>query len=228
MHDGSVVFSRQQARQFDQWAMQVVGIPGLVLMENAGRSAAEYIASNLAPNGPVLILCGTGNNGGDGFVIARHLVNHGIQVKVGLCGRPEKVQQDAKVNLEILKRMGQQVNVVDLDTAAILAVVEGLARDCALLVDAILGTGLAGDVKEPIATLIQAVNRLSMPVVAVDVPSGLDCDTGLPLGVAVKARWTITFAANKKGFLSEHARPYTGQVIVADIGITPMAWPSLT
>ena len=226
MELASSVFTRQQARDFDRWAMQVIGIPGIVLMENAGRSAAAFATEKLDQLGgnKVFVICGTGNNGGDGLVIARHLINQARSVCVAIYGDPARLTDDTRLNMQVLQRLGQKIHIIDPVGPDPLQILSRLAGDSTILIDAILGTGLAGQVRPDIARLIHAVNALDRPILAVDIPSGLDCDTGLPLGAAIKARWTVTFAANKKGFLSPNARPYTGQVVVADIGISPMAW----
>jgi len=218
-----LVLSRDEVRAFDAWAIQSLGLPGMVLMENAGRSCAEVIRQKRTgvARPKVCIFCGTGNNGGDGYVIARHLLNDGLSVKVALCGDPKKVGGDARINLDVLRRMGQPIESLDLDDPSL----EGRVRDLVLgtegIVDAIFGTGLKGQVAPPYARLIEAINGRRVPILAVDIPSGLDCDTGRPLGAAIRADTTVTFVAVKKGFLSPEARPYTGEVIVASIGVDP-------
>ncbi|MGA2173046.1 MAG: NAD(P)H-hydrate epimerase [Sedimentisphaerales bacterium] len=218
------VMSRDQVRAFDAWAINELGVPGVVLMENAGRSCAEFIKEKLSQTDTprVCIFCGTGNNGGDGFVIARHLLNAGFAVVVIICGRRDKIKGDAKVNLDILKGLDAPVEQLDVDGIDdIKDRVAALARDADMIVDAVFGTGLMGELRNGYKRLIETINALGRPILAVDIPSGLDCDTGNPLGAAIKANWTVTFVAVKKGFVLENTRAHTGEVYVASIGIEP-------
>jgi NAD(P)H-hydrate epimerase len=216
-----VVMSRDEVRAFDAWAINTLGIPGVVLMENAGRSCAEFIKKELAgiANPKVCIFCGTGNNGGDGYVIARHLLNSGFEVVVVLCGDRNKVKGDAKTNLDILEKMGQPIEQLNLDDGNIPGRVKTFTADADMLVDAIFGTGLSGRLSDEYKQLIESINSQKRPILAVDIPSGLDCDTGEPLGAAVRASCTVTFAAVKKGFSFAKARAYTGEVFIASIGV---------
>jgi NAD(P)H-hydrate epimerase len=219
-----LLMSRDQARAFDAWAINELGIPSLVLMENAGHSCAELIEEKLPakPAPKVCLFCGTGNNGGDGFVIARHLLNRRFTVVTVICGDRTKIKGDAKVNLDILEKLGPPVEQLDLDTIDdIKNRVASLAQGTDLIVDAIFGTGLTGTLRDEYKQLIETINALGHPILAVDIPSGLDCDTGLPLGAAIKADWTVTFVAVKKGFTSENAPARTGEIYVASIGVEP-------
>jgi len=218
-----VVMSREEVRSIDRWAIEEIGIPGVVLMENAGRSCAELIAERLAAleKPKVCIFCGTGNNGGDGFVAARHLVNKGFAVTVVLCGDKNKVRGDAKINLDILERLGQSVEQLEPASAQINARVAELASNADIVVDALFGTGLNGRLRDDYIRLIGSINALGKPVIAVDIPSGLDCDTAEVLGASIRAVATVTFVAVKKGFTKPKASEYTGEIFVADIGITP-------
>ncbi len=222
------VMSRQEVRDFDAWAIREMQIPGVVLMENAGRSCADVIVQRLGGHGGrVCIFCGSGNNGGDGFVIARHLFNHGIGVRVVLCTDPEKISGDARINYDICRNMNLSIETLDMNSASAPKAIEAHVLDCDLLVDAILGTGLSGELKGPAALLISCLNAHNLPIVAVDIPSGLECDTGLPLPVCIEAVATVTFAALKKGFvINPESRAATGRVFVADIGITPASHQS--
>lgn len=214
--------SRDETRAFDAWAINTLGIPGVVLMENAGRSCAELIKDKLKniAKPKVCIFCGTGNNGGDGYVIARHLLSSGFEVVVILCGDRNKTKGDAKINLDILEKMGQQVEQLNLDDKDIPGRVKTFADGADMLVDAIFGTGLSGQLSDEYKQLIESINSLRRPILSVDIPSGLDCDTGEPLGAAIRANYTVTFAAAKKGFTSANAA-YTGEIFVASIGIEP-------
>jgi NAD(P)H-hydrate epimerase len=220
----TLVMSRDQVRSFDAWAINELGIAGVVLMENAGRSCAELVKQELAgiDRPKVCIFCGTGNNGGDGFVIARHLLNAKIEVHVAICGDSSRIKGDAKINLELLTGLGQSVEQLDLKSADLDNQVARIAQGCQLIVDAIFGTGLQGQVRADYKKLIEAINAQGKPIIAVDIPSGLDCDTGDSLGAAIKAKSTVTFVAVKKGFAEnpESAR-YTGDIYVASIGVEP-------
>ncbi|MGB7583085.1 MAG: NAD(P)H-hydrate epimerase [Sedimentisphaerales bacterium] len=219
-----LLMSRDEGRAFDAWAINELGIPGIVLMENAGRGCAQFIIETLSKiKKPVVcIFCGTGNNGGDGFVIARHLFNAGFAVTVVVCGSINKIRGDAKINLDILTRLGLKIERLDMEDAeAIDASVTKLAGEANMIIDAIFGTGLIGALRDEYKRLIESINELGCPVLSVDIPSGLDCDTGLPLGASIKANCTITFVAVKKGFVFENARAYTGDIFVASIGVEP-------
>lgn len=219
-----VVMSRDEVRAFDAWAINELGIPGVVLMENAGRSCAELIKKELAgaANPKVCIFCGTGNNGGDGYVIARHLLSSGFEVVVVVCGDRKKIKGDAKKNLDILDGMGQPIKQLNLKDSNIPGQVETFSANADMLVDSLFGTGLSGQLSDEYKQLIESINSQHCPILAVDIPSGLDCDTGNHLGAAIKANYTVTFVAVKKGFTSTNtAAPYTGEIFVASIGIEP-------
>ena len=220
------VMDRQTVRSFDAWAVNEMGIPGIVLMENAAKNCTDvvfkYFRDELKEG--VCIFCGSGNNGGDGFVVARHLFNGGLPVKLVLCTEPEKIKGDARVNFDICKNMGLSMTHLEMASAELFRDVEDVIIGCGLLVDAILVTGMQGQLKEPLALLISSINSHNLPIVAVDIPSGLDSDTGEPLPVSIEAAATVTFVALKKGFVDNpQSRQATGWVFVADIGIPPMS-----
>jgi NAD(P)H-hydrate epimerase len=198
--------TRSQVRELDRRAIEEFGVPGIVLMENAGRGAAEILL-RLGVQGTVAICCGKGNNGGDGFVIARHLDLRNVSVRVHLLVPPDELTGDAAVNCNIVVRSRIPI-VSGFETL----------QDADWIVDALLGTGLSGPVRHPFLGAIEAINQMRKKVLAVDLPSGLDCDTGLPLGAAVRADHTVTFVAPKAGFQNPAARPWLGQIHVADIG----------
>lgn len=211
--------TRDQVRAFDQHAIHEWKIPGVVLMENAGLACA-HAALSMLPSGrkaQVWIFCGTGNNGGDGYVIARHLLNHGHHVRVVIVGDPARVRGDAMIHLTILKQLNVPIEPL---TSEHLRDMES-PHSSDLIIDALLGTGLEGALKEPYKHVIDAINASGLPVLAVDIPSGLDCDTGVPLGGAVRADQTVTFVALKAGFQNPEAAQYTGRVSVASIGVVP-------
>ena len=215
--------TRQEIRDFDAYAINSLGVPGVVLMENAGRGCAEFLLAELVGRkGPrIMVVCGAGNNGGDGYVIARHLGNHGIDVTVCLVGNPGRVAGDAGINLDVLEKLGRHVDSLDPDSDDAANRFRSLAEGRDVIVDALFGTGLSGPVRNCYARVIGTINELPAKVLAVDIPSGLDCDSGRPLGSAVKAEWTVTFAAAKKGFFAAGASQYTGRVVVASIGVEP-------
>jgi len=219
-----LLMSRDEVRAFDAWAIKELGVPGIVLMENAGRSCAQFIIETLSKvkKPKVCIFCGTGNNGGDGFVIARHLLNAGFAITVVVCGNIAKIRNDARVNLDILIDLGLKIERLDMEgTEVIDARVTKLANEANMIIDAIFGTGLTGTLRDEYKQLIESINELGCPILSVDIPSGLDCDTGLPLGAAIKANCTVTFVAVKKGFVFENTRPYTGDIFIASIGVEP-------
>jgi NAD(P)H-hydrate epimerase len=216
-----VVMTRDQVRAFDAWAINTLGIQGVVLMENAGRSCAELIEDKLKDviQPKVCIFCGTGNNGGDGYVIARHLINRGVRVTVVVCGDRNKIKGDAKINLDILERMARPVEVLNPSGGDIAGEVERLGTGAGIIVDSLFGTGLRGQLSDEYRRVIGSINACNGPILAVDIPSGLDCDAGEPLGVAIRAAWSVSFVAVKKGFASANAAQYTGVIFVASIGI---------
>ena len=219
-----VVMTRDEVRAFDSWAINTLGIPGVVLMENAGRSCAELIKEQLASvaKPKVCIFCGTGNNGGDGYVIARHLLNSSFKVTVVICGDPNRIKGDAKINLDILEELGQPIGQLNLRGGDIASRVKAFAAGADMLVDGLFGTGLRGQLSDEYKQLIESINDGNYPILAVDIPSGLDCDTGEPLGAAIRANYTVTFVAVKKGFIStEEVSQYFGEIFIASIGVEP-------
>jgi hydroxyethylthiazole kinase-like uncharacterized protein yjeF len=217
----TAVMTREQVRAIDAWAINELGIPGVVLMENAGRSCAQFIKDKLADAAEpkVCIFCGTGNNGGDGYVIARHLVNVGCGVTVVVCGDRSRIGGDAKINLDILDRMGLSIDQLNPADNHAVARAEEFTAGADMIVDSLFGTGLSGQIRDDYGQLIKSINASNCPILAVDIPSGLDCDAGRPLGIAIEASWTITFVAVKKGFTYAQAAQYTGEIFVASIGI---------
>lgn len=208
---------REKIRLLDSLAISEYKIPGLILMENAGAKSAEIIFKDLAnpAQDKVTILCGKGNNGGDGFVIARHLSNLGVSVKVYLFADRKQISGDAKTNLEILYKMKVFVEeVLNIDRVG-----EAL-KSSQSIVDAMLGTGVDGEIKDSFQQVIKIINGLSgKKVYAIDIPTGLDCNTGAILGACIKATKTITFVAPKTGFILENGPENCGEVIVVDISI---------
>jgi NAD(P)H-hydrate epimerase len=216
-----MALTREQARALDKRAIAEFGIPGIVLMENAGQGMAELLRS-LGATGPVAVCCGKGNNGGDGLVIARHLANAGVVMRVLLFAEPQKLPDDARTNAHIVARMA----TAEPDCLT-LEIVPGVVDDarlrqalsgCDWVVDALFGSGLRGVVPPPFDGVIAAINDAPGRVLAVDLPSGLDSDTGRPLGSTVRAHHTATVAAPKIGFLHPEAAAWVGTVHVIDMG----------
>jgi NAD(P)H-hydrate epimerase len=202
--------TRAQVREIDRRAIQEYHIPGIVLMENAARAATELALRIMLENATsnAAIICGGGNNGGDGLAIARHLHNAGKSVRIYLATDPTKYFGDALINWEIVQAM--KLPTEPADSYAVKRISN------ALVMDAIFGTGLTTPPREPYPSIISAINAGKCPVLAIDVPSGLDCDTGRPLGRCVTAHSTITFVEEKIGF--PNAREYLGDTFVGDIG----------
>jgi len=208
-------FTREQAQQVDRRAIAEYGIPGLVLMENAGRGTADVLC-RLGIDGRVVVCCGKGNNAGDGFVIARHLDLRGFRAEVLLWADPAELMGDAAVNFQILRRAGLPIEVFfpQHDPARLQRFLNGADW----VVDALLGTGARGEPRPPLDAVIEAVNAATARRLAVDLPSGLDCNTGHAAAHTVRADHTCTFVAPKAGFLEASAKPYLGTVHVLDIG----------
>lgn len=216
----STSLTRAQVRRVDQLAVERYGISGLVLMENAGRNAAAIIRRVYGEVGRAAIVSGPGNNGGDGCVIARHLYNSGWSVWLMMTAGEDRMTPDTLANFRIVSAM--QINpTIASDAASQQAFVRSIS-DQEVVVDALLGTGFHGEVRSPTAELIDTINaKRTRGVVAIDVPSGLDCDSGRPSNATIRADLTVTFVAHKKGFAGESARQYVGSVEVADIGAPP-------
>lgn len=205
------VLDRRSVRAVDRAAVEEYGIPGIVLMENAARALAAEALSMLgtaAAGGLVLVICGPGNNGGDGWALARHLHNEGVRPVVVVLGEP-KEGSDAAINCAACRAMRiEEIGPERLDEH----------RGADLVVDAIFGTGLDRPPAGRAVDVIEWVNACGRPVLAVDVPSGLDADTGRPLGTAVRATRTVSFVGLKSGFLTPGAGTYVGDVVIGDIG----------
>lgn len=252
-----LALSREQVRAFDSWAVAQLGVPGVVLMENAGRGCAEVLlqvhaasvsaTASLASNKPgsgvsnagsgewpsqsfnrrlpklVAICCGRGNNGGDGYVMARHLALAGVSVRVLAFANPDELSGDALWAAQVYRRLGWSV-LPCWQTPVDEQRLRHLLADCDWIVDALFGTGLKGPLRSPFDRVVEILNASGKPILAVDIPSGLDCDTGQPLGPTIRAQCTATMAACKLGFLREQARAFTGEVHVVSLGVPVEAW----
>jgi ADP-dependent NAD(P)H-hydrate dehydratase / NAD(P)H-hydrate epimerase len=213
------VLNSAQMREADRRTIDDIGIPSLVLMENAGRqtvAAMEAVHSDLSER-QVAVLCGRGNNGGDGFVVARTLAQRGVAVSVFLLGRVADVRGDARTNLEILGRLG--ITVVEVADSQAWELHFSEVSDCTLIVDAIFGTGLNAPVSGLIESVVADVNASGIPIVAIDLPSGLSADSPEPIGPSIEAGLTVTLAAPKLPLVLPPAEMRAGDIVIADIGI---------
>ena len=204
--------TRAQVREIDRRSVEEYHVPGIVLMENAARAVVEVAMGMMrgVERPAVLIVCGGGNNGGDGLAVARHLHNRGWAVEIALAANVEAYRNEAKINWQIVQAMGLPVHPIE--DGGILP-----KGGVDLLVDALFGTGLSAPPRDP--RVIELMAEHGMPILSVDIPSGLDCDAGKPLGSAcVRATRTVTFVAEKAGFANPLSRQYLGDVIVGDIG----------
>lgn len=214
-----LVLKPEEMRELDRLAIEKIGIPGMVLMENAGSRVVQVVESLLGSlkDKRATILVGKGNNGGDGLVVARHLLNRGVEVKTLLLAAPEEIRGDARTNLEILHNLGYRVHYAGQSGNLNTVKVALLYTD--VIIDAIYGTGFQGSVPEYIGQVIQLVNGSGKPVVAVDIPSGVEGASGHVHGPAIRATVTVTFAYPKVGLVVEPGASYCGQLQVADISI---------
>jgi hydroxyethylthiazole kinase-like uncharacterized protein yjeF len=212
------VVSAQQMRDIDRFTIQQIGIPSLVLMENAGAAVVREVEKRW-PCGKVVVLAGPGNNGGDGLVIARHLRNKGYKVTVWLFGEKEKQSEDCKRQLEIMQNCGHAINFWKEEDSEALRADIGQAT---VIIDALLGTGTRGELRPPYPFVIEQLQHLQGAVVAVDIPTGVNSDTGEAAQYTVKADLTVTFAFPKWGHFLYPGADYVGELVVADISIPTM------
>ncbi|MFQ5823298.1 MAG: NAD(P)H-hydrate dehydratase [bacterium] len=210
-----LVVTAKEMAAMDHKTIEEIGLPGMVLMENAGRKVVTAIKKMLGKveNKKIVIICGKGNNGGDGYVVARYLYNMGAQISVFLAGEPQGVKGDAAQNLKILLDLGHTVLSISKRKH------DDAFRRAHLIVDALLGTGVIGPVKGLMAELVEIINSNCAPKVAIDLPTGLEADTGAVHGVCVNADATVTMGHIKRGLLLSPGREHAGRVFVADIGI---------
>src|SRR5258706_1760040 len=221
------VLNAAQMREADRRTIGDIGIPSLVLMENAGRQAVagmEAMYGDL-PERQVAVLCGRGNNGGDGFVVARTLAQRGVDVSVFLMGRVADVRGDARTNLEILGRLG--LTVVEVADSQAWELHFSEISDCTLIVDAIFGTGLNAPLSGLMETVVADVNGSGIPVVAIDLPSGLSADSHETIGPSIEAGMTVTLGAPKLCLVLPPAERNAGDIVIADIGIPAEVFESL-
>jgi NAD(P)H-hydrate epimerase len=210
------VVTASQMRRIDQQTIEDIGIPGMVLMEHAGSAIVRTIQSQFPNCRRIGIVVGKGNNGGDGLVIARQLSHVGQSVQIFLVSPPDRFIGDALTNLQIVQNLKLPIEHIFSETA--LEAMEGKIAACELIVDAIFGTGLRGGVRGDIAAVIERINAIQRPVIAIDLPSGLDADTGQVEGACIRADYTVTIGLPKRGLLLHPGAELTGQLEVADIG----------
>lgn len=204
----SPVFSQEALHSIDTDATEQYNIPSIVLMENAAKGAATIIldSTDAQVQNKIVILCGLGNNGGDGYGVARHLANAGCNISILQLGEP--TSKDAKINASICSAM----HIFQAPWA------EDACNNATLFIDAIFGTGLDRTVTGKYADAIHVCNAHLSPCISLDIPSGMDCNSGLPLGCCIEAAMTISFVGMKLGFLEESAQHALGEVVIADIG----------
>jgi NAD(P)H-hydrate epimerase len=215
----NLVLSQPEARAIDAAITQQLGLPGLLLMENAAHGVTEQLTQ--CAHGEVVIVCGPGNNGGDGLAVARQRSALGQTTRVLLETAGKPLSPDAQSNLDFLTRSGVDIEILN-----------GTDSDCAKfdrltpndwIVDSLLGTGISGNLRAPYDRWANAINSSRARVLAVDVPSGLNCDDGTCGDPCVQADVTVTFVGMKRGFLAPNAEQWTGKVLVAPIGV-PRDW----
>ncbi len=202
------------AREMDVKIRDKLGLSTLVLMENAGSAVAREVLKSRKSKKKIAVFCGKGNNGGDGFVAARHLLSLGVKPEVFFAGSFPEVKNEAKTNLEVLNKLKQEVfavnegNLIEIDI-----------KKYGLIIDALLGVGLAGEPRGVYADLIRLINSSGAEVIAVDIPSGLDATSGKIFGCCVKADKTVTFMARKQGMVMGEGPKYCGKIIVEGLGV---------
>ena len=216
MARNSKLLTAKEAKNIDIKAEETFGISTLLLMENAGRAVAEEVVKILRVKKYVAIFCGKGNNGGDGFVAARHLLTHGIKSDIFLAGKIKDVKNEARTNLEILLKLKEKIIEVQEEN---LHLIKNKISKYDLIIDELLGVGLAGEVRDVYRDLIGIINTSKAYILSIDIPSGLDATKGKVLGCCVKADKTVTFVAKKRGMVLGEGPKYCGRVVVKDLGI---------
>ncbi|MBW2094880.1 MAG: NAD(P)H-hydrate dehydratase [Deltaproteobacteria bacterium] len=208
-----------EMQQMDRMTIEEIGIPGIVLMENAGRSAARFFLEHFTPsfNDSVVLLCGRGNNGGDGYVVARYLHQAGLDVSIAILSQLDRITGDARTNLDIIRKMDLALH--EIPDGETWEDFRHRLHHSKCIVDAILGTGLNAPVRGFYRTVIDDLNKLQKPVMSIDVPSGLNADSGQVMGVAVKADLTVTFGFPKLGQVVFPGAGLVGRLVRIDIGI---------
>jgi len=205
----------QQMREMDHYTIHTLGIPALVLMENAGKSVADFIYRKFPKKQKVLVLSGVGNNGGDSFVAARHLINRGFSVEIFCFGEPKKMTDSTFHQYQVLQKMEAKFSYLPQDSDYLLHAI----HNAQIIVDGLIGTGLKKELRDDLKSIITLVNKAEKTVIAIDMPTGVDSDTGEIYGMALKANYTITFALPKVGQYLYPGTEYVGELNVAEISI---------
>ncbi|TWT96470.1 NAD(P)H-hydrate epimerase [Neorhodopirellula pilleata] len=212
---GWTTLSVEQSRQIDQTAIDEFGVAGITLMENAGTACANRLLEMTSDSDAAMILCGSGNNGGDGFVIARHFHQTGKPVRVLLLASPQKLRGDARLSYDRAVETGVAIESI-LDASQIAEIIRS---SDGLIVDCLLGTGANGDPREPYASAIRSSNQCAATRIAIDIPSGLQGDTGVAGDPTFRADLTLTFVTAKTGMRNPDAMAYLGAIEIVDIGL---------
>jgi len=209
--------SVKQIQKLDKLAIEKYGVPSIALMENAGRATAQVILQRLrklrSAKNKVCVVCGVGNNAGDGFVVARHLNNAGVKIDILFIGIEKQFKRDARINYQILKKVKHEIQ------EGCPAFPENYFSKFDFVVDAIFGVGLNRLIGEPFRSVIEIINQDAKRIVSIDVPSGLDGTTGEIYGTCIKADVTVTFSFAKQGMFKKMGPRHVGKVVVVDIGI---------
>jgi len=217
-----ILVNAKEMRNMDNFTIEEMGVPGVVLMENAGRGAARYLLEHFQPEQgqKVYVIAGKGNNGGDGYVVARYLHLYGLDVKVCVLAEYEKISGDAKINLDIIKNMGIEIGYAP-EYESWKSILSSIS-EADIIVDAIFGTGLQAEIRGFYRDIIEDINSLKKPVLSIDIPSGVSSDNGKVMGVAIRAELTVTFGYPKVGHLIFPGARHCGRVVVIDIGLCPV------
>ncbi|HRP01832.1 MAG TPA: NAD(P)H-hydrate dehydratase [Candidatus Kapabacteria bacterium] len=211
-----ILLNSEQSKKIDSFATNKIGIPSILLMENAAISASNFIMQNIKQNHKILLLCGKGNNGGDGLAIARHLINHSYSnISIYIVGNSKDLSSDCSINFKILQNMNINIGTIDSTED-----IESIGSYYDVVIDSILGVGLNGKLKEPISQLIAKINQFNAKKFAIDVPTGLDSDLGKADINTFKADFTLTMYSHKVGLYINHGRMYSGQIVTAYLGIS--------
>lgn len=216
------VAGQKEMQEMDRYTIQQLGLPGVILMENAGAKVVDEVLANLSQkNSRILVLAGGGNNGGDGFVIARRLADLGMDALLYVLVKPERVKGDAKIHFDVYTKRGLPISFFHEKS---LTDLEEEIKKSDMIIDAILGTGVNGQVREPISQVIAIVNKYAAekPIISVDIPSGVSSDNGKVEGEAVKATKTVTFVFPKRGFFLNEGPQYIGEWKAVDISVPPI------
>ncbi|MTI67050.1 MAG: NAD(P)H-hydrate epimerase [Firmicutes bacterium] len=207
----------EKMRKIDKYCIENLGIPAIVLMENAALKVLKHLHTDKLKK--YIIVAATGNNGGDGLAVARHLITMDKEVKVFILGSLDKTSKCFSINYNILKNMEADIQVIKNQNN-----INNLKKEIKkgdIVIDSIFGTGLSKSIKGEYKETIKVINKYSKHILSIDIPSGLNCDTGEIYNVCIKANETVTLQLNKKGFLNPNAKDYTGEVLIERIGMPP-------